>query len=260
MNETSPIRPQRSIEVFFLVSLIILLVVRILDNWLIAAVFHTDIPEWVYVWPATLNYLMVIAVILLRRDQLASMNIDYLFLLLLILGGILLVIFSLPISAGLAVAFAITLLAWNLANRRLVVRQATLERGAPVWLPLISLLALAPGVLYVLASGHHFSLGVSDFSRAIYGLDVYAIAGEEFLFRGMLWDFLRNRKLSDRKILIVQALLFWFSHHRYLNRPFTFWVAAPIVGLALGYVILRSKSIGQSTISHLLYNLAAGLL
>lgn len=77
---------------------------------------------------------------------------------------------------------------------------------------------------------------------------------EEPIYRGFLWGTLQKLRWSDSKILLFQAFLFWISHITYLNHPFTFWIAAPIFSLVLGYLALKSKSVIPPIITHAIYN------
>jgi membrane protease YdiL (CAAX protease family) len=59
--------------------------------------------------------------------------------------------------------------------------------------------------------------------------------------------------LSGLKILFVQALLFWIVHLNSTSRTF-FWVLLPLLGLWLGFLVLRSKSLIPSISTHFVYN------
>jgi hypothetical protein len=79
---------------------------------------------------------------------------------------------------------------------------------------------------------------------------------EEVIFRGMLWMDLEASGWRHFRIVLVQALLFWILHIKYmLSDPFLFWVQLPIVGVFLGILVWRYKSISPSTVAHILLNL-----
>jgi membrane protease YdiL (CAAX protease family) len=77
---------------------------------------------------------------------------------------------------------------------------------------------------------------------------------EEAVFRGFLWGYLETLGLKQPMIWLLQAGLFWIAHLRYLDRPFTFWLALPASGLLLGWLSWKSKSISASVLAHAAYN------
>lgn len=79
---------------------------------------------------------------------------------------------------------------------------------------------------------------------------------EEVVFRGMLWASLEAFGWSRFRIVIAQALLFWISHiHYVLSDPVLFWLRIPILAVFLGILVWKYKSIYQSSIAHILFNL-----
>lgn len=82
----------------------------------------------------------------------------------------------------------------------------------------------------------------------------YVAIGEEPIFRGFLWGVLKNHKLKDTHILVVQGVLFWISHYKYWNNPLVFWGSLPLFSLLLGFLAWKSKSIFPPLIAHALYN------
>lgn len=86
------------------------------------------------------------------------------------------------------------------------------------------------------------------------------IVVEEVLFRGMLWMFLRHINLSEVKILILQAIIFWLSHVNAANDLIFFWLLIPAASIFLGIIVWRSKSITPSTIAHTLINALFGFV
>lgn len=77
---------------------------------------------------------------------------------------------------------------------------------------------------------------------------------EEVLFRGMLWMFLKDLNFSDLKIVVVQAILFWFYHVGVTNSLVDFWVILPIESVLFGLVVWKSRSITPGVFAHLLAN------
>ncbi len=83
---------------------------------------------------------------------------------------------------------------------------------------------------------------------------------EEFLFRGLLWMFLENQNLSNKSIIALQALFFWFNHVNAHNDVLFFWVIIPIISIFLGVLVWRSNSITPSILFHVLFNIFFGLI
>lgn len=77
---------------------------------------------------------------------------------------------------------------------------------------------------------------------------------EEPAFRGFLWGYLEQHRWHPASIWQLQAVVFWLAHLRYLEHPFTFWVALPIGGLVFGWLSWKSKSISASLLAHAAYN------
>ena len=73
--------------------------------------------------------------------------------------------------------------------------------------------------------------------------------------------FLKDLGLSDSKAIFLQAFIFGAKHINYLfSSPFSFWLAIPLLGLILGIIVFRTKSLTVSTFVHLLYNIFAGFI
>lgn len=95
----------------------------------------------------------------------------------------------------------------------------------------------SPVALSMLTSGLMFQLS-------------FAAVMEEPLFRGFLWGGFRQLGLKEIWICILQALLFWLGHIYYLNTGINFWVVIPIGSLILGLIIMKTKSITYSMLTH----------
>jgi hypothetical protein len=80
-----------------------------------------------------------------------------------------------------------------------------------------------------------------------------AAIDEEPLFRGFLWGYLRDLGWKEKWILIFQAFLFWTIHINYWNK-FPFIILLPFLGLLLGILAWRSRSIATSMAAHAGYN------
>jgi membrane protease YdiL (CAAX protease family) len=81
---------------------------------------------------------------------------------------------------------------------------------------------------------------------------------EEGLFRGLLYVFLRDLRLDEMRSILVQALFFWLAHINYLfQHPVFFWIFIPIISLILVYIVVRTKSLSISSVTHILINFLA---
>jgi len=79
----------------------------------------------------------------------------------------------------------------------------------------------------------------------------YAGLSEEPLFRGFLWGYLRKLGWSENKILLSQAGLFAFAHVELLLAGWPISFALTFVGgVLLGWLVMRSRSISVSILSH----------
>ena len=88
---------------------------------------------------------------------------------------------------------------------------------------------------------------------------LWGVIFEEILFRGMLWVILREQKFSSKKIVFIQAGLFWLVHLD-LIKSASFGLTVLAFGIWVGFLVLHSKSLIPSTAAHLVYNLTSNLL
>ena len=77
---------------------------------------------------------------------------------------------------------------------------------------------------------------------------------EEPLFRGFLWGYLFKLVKDEKKVLLLQMLLFWVAHIKYIGAPATFWISVPLSGLLLGLLVWRSRSLTTSMFAHAAMN------
>lgn len=90
----------------------------------------------------------------------------------------------------------------------------------------------------------------------------YAGVIEEPLFRGFLWGLLKQAKVREVWIWLLQTALFMVAHLYYLfSREYAvyFWIMVPVGGLVLGWLAWRSRSIATSVMAHGVGN-ATGLV
>jgi membrane protease YdiL (CAAX protease family) len=82
---------------------------------------------------------------------------------------------------------------------------------------------------------------------------------EEPLFRGFLWGYLSHRGLEEKKIIFIQAILFWAVHINYLSKPYVFCIALPIAGIVFGIMVWKSDSLASVIGAHGIYNVILGI-
>jgi membrane protease YdiL (CAAX protease family) len=134
-----------------------------------------------------------------------------------------------------------------------------------VWL----IIGFISGIFTVLLIGYPGSLGIErsllpySFQQFISSLSPqlffyqagYAAVSEEPLFRGFLWGYLRKIRISNFKILLIQAFLFMVGHiYRIKTDPISLFIVVPIGAIILGILAWRSKTISTSIVTHATVN------
>lgn len=84
----------------------------------------------------------------------------------------------------------------------------------------------------------------------------YAAPLEECLFRGFLWRGLKDLKIKDFWILIIQASLFTLGHRFYLDSAngLLFLGMVFLFGLIAGIIVWRTRSLSSSISFHAFFN------
>lgn len=84
----------------------------------------------------------------------------------------------------------------------------------------------------------------------------YAAPLEECLFRGFLWGGLKELKIKEFWILIIQTTLFTIGHVNYLNNDYG-WLNIIMIfvgGLIEGLIVWRTRSLASSISFHAFFN------
>jgi len=193
------------------------------------------------------SFSAIAVIIALNRDDMQKMNMDKSFVLLLLICGAL-GLYSLPYNCFSVIAFLY--LVYAMFGRKIrfgIPVHTTLWRIVWIISIIASILFVFYGFLHVLKIEQNMNL----FFFESVPFSVY----EEAVYRGVLFMFLKDLELSEPKIIYIQAFLFWISHINYaLESPVYFWIFIPVLGLILGYIALRSKSITTSSVIHILVN------
>lgn len=239
------------------VVLIFLLFARLADNYLAVWIFGANTPDWFRYWYSGIAYILTALIIWLNKHRLATLHIDRPFISIFIISGVLYALF-LKYGVGIFVGITAGLIFLAYQTNRLVFsKPVPFSKGTGLLIFLTILLALTPALLFwpALKSTFDFDIFITTFQQILI-TDLAAIVFEEVLFRGALWAYVRSLGFSERSAFYITAICFWISHYRFLalSTLYVFWISIPILALLLGLMILHSKSLTPSTISHLLFN------
>jgi len=239
--------------------LLLLLVLRISQSVLV--LIHDDVlaisstSDPLTIWLVALygliifgSFAVIAVVIALNRDDLQRLNIDVFYVIVLLIAGIL-GFYELPYNCFSAVAVTYLIYAWLSKKIRFGIPDHSAVRIS-LWI--VGIFAVA---FLVLSNFLNFPKIQQNAAYFVSVLIPGSIC-EEAIYRGLLYMFLNDMKFGESKILYTQAFFFWISHVNYLfSDPAWFWIFTPAMGLTLGYVVLRTKSIGVSAMAHVLMNI-----
>ncbi len=208
-----------------------------------------SIQHWTYYLWENGSFVFVGIIIFLNRFDLRSLNVDRCFVAIFVIGAAIYCRYFFWPTGWIAAFTAILLLI-------LAVRKELEFTGMETnsWrITTIILVVFFLGLLLI-----SDRVDIANVGNAVqYSIERLPFAAmEEFIFRGLLWMFLRSLKWSEFTIVIVQAIVFWLSHaHLMLTDPVFFWAIAPFMSMLLGIIVWRSRSISSSTVAHVLFNL-----
>lgn len=194
------------------------------------------------------TFVLVGIVVILNQSDLKSLNIDEHFIVILLCNGIAYCLYYFWPSGWIAALISIYLF---ILSYRKEYKFVNIESA--LWrIVMIIVIGFFLGLLLI-----SDILDVTKIRQAIHwsivGMPFVVI--EEVIFRGLLWASLKNLNLSEPKIVVWQAILFWFSYAYYMfTDPILFWVIIPIASILFGIFVWRSRSITPSTIAHILFN------
>lgn len=198
-------------------------------------------------------YFLVGIVIIVNRDELQSLNIDGGFVFLFVLCGLSYWSYFPWPTGWITLLVPVVLFILN-RNRKfkLIVMEPVAARAILIVLIIFFLISM-----FILGSLN--TTKILEINRnLVYGAPFVLM--EEIIFRGLLWSFLTNLNLSASKILVLQTFLFGISHiNNMVVDPVFFWLLVPLIGLTLGIIVWRSKSMTASFVAHSLINFLLGL-
>jgi membrane protease YdiL (CAAX protease family) len=235
--------------------------------------FLKPVPDWLVLLTEFTMYLVIGLLLLQEKERLASFNIDRLSLILFCLSGTLL---RTAISTSVY-RYIFDLATWGFtiylvfALWKSIKMMPKMKFGIGIWILLAALIGFS---IAMLDSIPRFSivkniglLSNRDLFTAFVGFLIqivfqfgHAAALEEPIFRGFLWGFLRDKGWKEKWVLLFSTLLFWISHFSYFGRPYTFWFILPIMGLVLGCLAWKSRSIATSMTAHTIYNAGSAFI
>jgi membrane protease YdiL (CAAX protease family) len=215
---------------------------------------------WGKVILITLTFVLLALFVWMNKTHLYDFNIDKGFLILLILAGITLALFFVPVFLGVPLFLIVCVIGFGMKKQLFVYSDASL---IPAGTFMLVSVMVAPLLFPILASVPRSlpKITFELFLHALANVSFLGVVFEELLFRGILWMFIRTFGISDGKIVFVQALFFWLAHFPLLGsgHQYSFFLSIPLASVILGLIVLRSKSLTTSTIIHMLYNLVVGL-
>ncbi len=199
---------------------------------------------------------LILMTIWVNKASLYEFNIDKTFFLIILADFLLLIWGYFPIGLGASMLVVVGILLYDYRKQTYNLSRSTLLS------PQIFGLMISIIILPVFFSTNKNGVNITDkqIVDSLVNANLFGVIFEEFLFRGLLWGFFRNRGIAESKIALFQAVLFWLAHYRsLLNGNMSFWTSIPFASIILGILVLRSKSLTFSTVSHFLYNLFVGI-
>lgn len=182
----------------------------------------------------------IVFVIQLNRDKLQRLNVDRLFVFMLITAG-LIQLYKYPftifnIFAVIALIYAVHILFDKKAGFGVVDRN--------VFRIILLIAVVFAGVMFFAAGfPNAIKLGLPStelFDRFLFQIVPGSIY-EEAVYRGILYMFLMDLGVSKSKAFYIQAFAFWIVHMGNLfESPSYFWLMLPSHSLIYGYIAMRS--------------------
>lgn len=237
----------------------ILLGIRIISGYLSATHGNNISPIFVEVY-LVVPLIVLSVFVFANKDELSRFNIDkYVIYTFVLLDAMLFLSFWLSLRGIIAAASLIVVRAILSSPKANLKQKENFFR-----ILLFIVIGIAPEVLLKLL-GSYFYPGYQSFSGlsigtifAINAITLKDVLLEEFLFRSMLWKILKDWHLSDNRIILAQAFLFWFVHFNFTADK-AFALPVLIFGVWVGFLTLRSNSLMPSIATHFVHNITSRL-
>jgi membrane protease YdiL (CAAX protease family) len=203
------------------------------------------------------SYLCVVALIWIENKNLEEFHIDRLSLVILIIFAFIRINYNVPYEIYFKVAIFIL---GSVLAILFIVNFRRIPQTKPRWI-LIGVLSC----LLVIPFAYIDSLNpvikpdsailtqsfIWNATLSAQGVLSFVSPYEELIYRSILWGQLRKWGWTNKKILLVQAILFWLVHFwEAFSNPFTFFILLPITILVTSLLVYYSKQIFPSILFH----------
>jgi membrane protease YdiL (CAAX protease family) len=202
-----------------------------------------------------ISYSVISVTLWVNKSDLNELNIDKNFVVLFIVLGVV-YSFLTPSAFGILLGVA-TILNFGVFFSSKS-RFAKNELGTKNFFIFLAILLVLDFIYFIVVQKAKLLMSDTAIIEAVFWTNLPLIVAEEFLFRGLLWKFLRDFDLSENKIIYIQAFLFWLCHF-YLT-PIVFWIFLPLISILLGCLTSRAKSITPGIFLHFLHNFFSFIL
>jgi membrane protease YdiL (CAAX protease family) len=212
-------------------------------------------PYWGEVAFLCIVYSLISVIMWVNKNSLYKMNIDKNFVFIFIMFGYM-YSFLIPLVFGILLGMATTLSVGVFFSSES--KYTKNEAGYTSFVLSLAILLTLDFVYFIVFQKEKLFLGNMSVIDVILLANPPFLLAEEFVFRGLLWEFLRDLKFSENKIMYIQAFLFWLCHLYFA--PIVLWILFPLISILLGYLVSRTKSITFSLFLHFLHNFFSLLL
>lgn len=213
------------------------------------------------------SYLVVIATLLLEKNDLNFYNFDRPSLLLLVFVGLIRINLRVPNEAlykaivgvlGLAL-FIIVIVKWKKIPKTSI-RWVILGVLSCAFAIPIAFVESAQVEKYIISSGLYEEKFFSYMIQNLLFNLSFVAPFEEITVRGVLWGQLRKWQLGENKIFWVQGIFFWLLHFGQISYPTTFFITLLVSILIFSLLVRYSRQIFPSIVSHTLLNTSIPIL
>lgn len=213
-----------------------------------------SISSWLFPSIITIQYIILVFLIINRHRNLEYSNIDGLSIFFFIIfnpSGLYLNFFSFYII----LIFATMTFFWWIRTNRVLDNTISLRQTSLIILGffvgimifLIKILLIDPKLII------NFSQHPSFLLVGLYSSFSKGIVTEEFVFRGFLFRFLRKKAISEKWIILISSILWGLFHIGVVQSIFNIFDII-LGGLVFGFLASKTKSITTSLGAHAGYN------
>lgn len=117
----------------------------------------------------------------------------------------------------------------------------------------LTLLYLSPLMIYLKKIDIDFNLIINIIILTINNFNHSSVI-EEPIFRGFLLGGLQEKGLNNFSSILIQGIVFGLCHINTINHLYSFLFVIPLVGIILGILTLKTKTITNSMFAHSIDN------